>query len=58
MGTVAYMSPEQAKGKPTDKRTDVWALGVLLFEMLTGRSLFKGETAAEVLGEVLKEEPK
>ena len=58
MGTVAYMSPEQAKGKPTDKRTDVWAFGVLLFEMLTGRSLFEGETAAEVLGEVLKEEPR
>jgi Tol biopolymer transport system component len=57
LGTAAYMSPEQAAGRPVDRRTDVWAFGVLLFEMLTGRPLFSGETASEVLAAVIKEEP-
>jgi len=56
MGTPAYMSPEQVGGIPVDHRTDVWAFGVLLWEMLTGRKLFDGATTAEVLGAVLREE--
>ncbi|MEO7795670.1 MAG: serine/threonine-protein kinase, partial [Thermoanaerobaculia bacterium] len=56
LGTAAYMAPEQAKGKPVDKRADIWAFGVVLFEMLTGRTLFQGETASETLAEVLKTE--
>jgi Tol biopolymer transport system component/predicted Ser/Thr protein kinase len=58
LGTAAYMSPEQAKGKPVDKRADIWAFGVVLYEMLTGERLFHGETITEVLASVLKEEPK
>jgi Tol biopolymer transport system component len=57
MGTAAYMSPEQARGKAVDKRADVWAFGVVLFEMLTGRRLFQGEDASETLAAVIKEEP-
>ena len=57
LGTAAYMSPEQARGKPVDKRTDVWAFGVLLWEMLTGRTLFAGETVTDVIAAVVKEEP-
>ncbi len=57
LGTAAYMSPEQAKGKSVDKRADIWAFGVVLYEMLTGKRLFTGETITEVLGSVLKEEP-
>ena len=57
MGTAAYMSPEQAAGKQTDKRTDIWSFGVVLFEMLTGRLLFTGETVSDVLGGVLRLEP-
>jgi Tol biopolymer transport system component len=56
LGTAAYMSPEQARGKPVDKRADIWAFGVLLFEMLTGRPLFAGETVSDVLAGVLKTE--
>jgi Tol biopolymer transport system component len=56
LGTAAYMSPEQARGKPVDKRADIWAFGVVLFEMLTGRRLFTGETTSDVLAGVLKTE--
>jgi len=56
LGTAAYMAPEQAKGKTVDKRADIWAFGVMLNEMLTGRRMFEGETAAEVLGGVFRQE--
>ncbi len=55
LGTAAYMSPEQAKGRPADKRADIWAFGVVLFEMLTGRALFAGESTMDVLGAVLRQ---
>ena len=51
------MSPEQARGKPVDKRADIWAFGVLLYEMLTGKRLFDGETVSDVLAAVLTREP-
>ena len=57
LGTAAYMSPEQAKGKPVDKRADIWAFGVVLYELLTGRHLFQRETVSDTLAAVLKEEP-
>ena len=57
LGTAAYMSPEQAKGKAADRRADVWAFGVVLFEMITGDQLFRGETSSEVMASVMKEEP-
>jgi len=57
LGTAAYMSPEQAAGRPLDRRTDVWSFGVVLFESLTGRRLFGGEDVANVLASVLKSEP-
>jgi eukaryotic-like serine/threonine-protein kinase len=57
LGTAAYMSPEQAKGKIVDKRADIWAFGVVLYEMLTGKQLFAGETVSDILASVLKEEP-
>ena len=53
LGTAAYMSPEQAKGKRVDKRSDIWALGAVLFEMLTGKRAFEGENVAETLAFVL-----
>jgi serine/threonine-protein kinase len=56
LGTAAYMSPEQAKGVAADKRVDIWAFGVVLFEMLTGKRLFVGDSAAEVLAGVLMTE--
>jgi eukaryotic-like serine/threonine-protein kinase len=56
LGTAGYMSPEQARGRPVDKRTDIWAFGVLLFELLTGRQLFAGATVSDVLAGVLKTE--
>jgi len=57
IGTAWYMSPEQARGKPVDARTDVWAFGCCLYEALTGRKAFARETAAEVLAAILSEEP-
>lgn len=57
LGTAAYMSPEQARGKRVDKRTDVWAFGVVLWEMLTGHRLFEGETVSDTLAAVLRAEP-
>ena len=56
LGTAAYMSPEQARGLPVDKRADVWAFGVVLFEMLTGARLFGGDSVSETLAGVLKDE--
>ena len=57
MGTAGYMSPEQARGKPVDKRADIWAFGVVLYEMLTGKRLFEGETISDTLAQVLTKEP-
>ncbi len=57
LGTAAYMSPEQARGKPVDKRADVWSFGVLLWEMLTGRTLFAGDTVTDVIAAVVTREP-
>ena len=57
LGTAAYMSPEQARGKPVDKRADIWAFGVVLYELLTGGHLFQRETVSDTLAAVLKEEP-
>jgi predicted Ser/Thr protein kinase len=57
LGTAAYMSPEQAKGKPTDKRADIWAFGCILFECLTGKGPFHGDTVTETLAAVIRAEP-
>ena len=56
-GTAAYMSPEQARGKPVDKRTDIWAFGGVLYEMLTGRRAFRGETVSNTIAAILEDEP-
>src|SRR5216684_2450208 len=58
LGTAAYMSPEQARGKNVDKRADIWAFGVVLYEMLTGRRLFAGEDVGEILAAVIKDDPR
>jgi len=58
LGTAAYMAPEQAKGKTVDRRADIWAFGVVFFEMLTGEPLFTGDSAAEIMASAIKEEPK
>jgi Tol biopolymer transport system component len=57
MGTAAYMSPEQARGQNVDKRADIWAFGVVLYEMITGRPLFGGPTVSDTLAAVLRQEP-
>jgi serine/threonine protein kinase len=57
LGTAGYMSPEQARGKPVDRRADIWAFGCILYEMLTGQRLFTGETATDVIGAVVHKEP-
>jgi serine/threonine-protein kinase len=57
LGTAAYMSPEQARGKPIDRRTDVWAFGCVLFEMLTGDKAFEGEDVTETLAAIVRGEP-
>ena len=57
LGTAAYMSPEQARGKAVDKRADIWAFGVVLYEMLTGRNPFGGDTVTDVLSSVISSEP-
>ncbi|MGH9383249.1 MAG: serine/threonine-protein kinase, partial [Vicinamibacterales bacterium] len=56
LGTAAYMAPEQAKGRPVDRRADIWAFGVVLFEMLSGQRAFKGEDVSDVLAAVLRQE--
>ena len=57
LGTAAYMSPEQARGKTVDKRADIWAFGCVLFEMVSGRPPFTGDTVSETLADVMKSEP-
>ena len=57
LGTVGYMSPEQARGETADHRSDIFALGAVLYEMLTGRRAFHGDTAVETLNAILKQEP-
>jgi Tol biopolymer transport system component len=57
LGTAAYMSPEQARGKTVDKRADIWAFGVVLYEMLTGKSLFGGDDVSQTLARVLERQP-
>src|SRR5262249_39902523 len=57
LGTAAYMSPEQARGEHVDKRADIWAFGVVLYEMVTGKRLFEGKTVSDVLAAVLMKEP-
>ena len=56
LGTAAYMAPEQAKGRSVDTRADIWAFGVIVFEMLTGKALFAGETISDTLAAVLRDE--
>lgn len=57
MGTAAYMAPEQARGKPADRRADIWAFGCVLYEMLSGQKAFEGETVSDVLASVIRSEP-
>ena len=57
LGSAAYMSPEQARGRPLDKRTDIWSFGIILFECLTGQRLFQGETANDSMGAIMHKEP-
>src|SRR5437763_1904370 len=57
LGTAAYMSPEQAKGRTVDKRSDVWAFGAVLYEMFTGRRAFEGDDVSDTLARILMKEP-
>jgi hypothetical protein len=57
LGTAAYMSPEQTKGRPADRRSDIWAFGCVLYEMLTGRRAFEGEDVSDTLAAVLRADP-
>lgn len=57
LGTPAYMSPEQARGEPVDRRTDVWAFGCVLYELLTGRRAFDGRTTSDTIAALLEREP-
>jgi serine/threonine-protein kinase len=57
LGTAAYMSPEQARGRPVDRRTDIWAFGVVLYELITGKRLFGGEDITETMASVVKDRP-
>src|ERR1700751_1869090 len=57
LGTAAYMSPEQARGKSVDKRTDIWAFGCVLYELLTGKQTFHGEDVTDILAAVVRAEP-
>ena len=57
LGTASYMAPEQARGKPVDRRADIWAFGCVLYEMLSGKRLFRGETVSDILAGVLKTDP-
>ncbi|MCH7873430.1 MAG: serine/threonine protein kinase, partial [Planctomycetes bacterium] len=57
LGTAAYMSPEQARGKPLDKRTDIWSFGCVLYECLTGKHTFSGETASDLIAQILERDP-
>ena len=57
LGTAAYMSPEQARGKPLDRRTDIWSFGCVLYELIAGRAAFGGETATDCLVKVLESDP-
>jgi eukaryotic-like serine/threonine-protein kinase len=57
LGTASYMSPEQARGRPVDRRADIWAFGVVLFEMLSGRRAFDGPSSTDIVAAVLKDEP-
>jgi serine/threonine-protein kinase len=57
LGTAAYMSPEQARGKTVDKRADIWAFGCVLYEMMTGRVVFAGDTVSDTIGKILEREP-
>jgi len=57
LGTAAYMSPEQARGRPVDRRTDIWSFGVVLYECLSGQKPFEGETATDLVAKILEREP-
>src|SRR6185295_5722105 len=57
LGTAAYMSPEQARGKPVDRRTDIWSFGCVLYECLTGKQAFSGETVSDIVACILQTEP-